>query len=209
MGILSYQDNKYIFQYVNPELDDAKKVGFDFFPGFENLSKVYESSEMFSSIENRLPNVSRPDYLDILNVYNLNQNSTKWDILVSTKGRLITDNYEFVKAFDYTEIEFDVAGTNYAKDINLCKDLLHINTKVFLECENDNTMDSYAIKVMLCHNNKQYHLGYVPRYYSKELAGILNQSIRYSALIQNLNLESNLRDEDITVNVKLIFDHAF
>ena len=128
---------------------------------------------------------------------------------MSKKGRLITDNYEFVKAFDYTEIESDVAGTNYAKDINLCKDLLHINTKDFLECENDNTMDSYAIKVMLCHNNKQYHLGYVPRYYSKELAGILNQSIRYSALIQNLNLESNLRDEDITVNVKLIFDHAF
>ena len=209
VGILSYQESKYIFLYVNPELDDAKKVGFDFFPGFEDLSKVYESSEMFSSIENRLPNVNRPDYLDILNVYNLNQNSTKWDILVSTKGRLITDNYEFVKPFDYTEVEFDVAGTNYAKDINECKDLLHINGKVFLECENDNTMDSYAIKVMLYHNNKQYHLGYVPRYYSKELAAILNQSISYSALIQNLNFESNFRDEDITVNVKLIFDRSY
>ena len=109
VGILSYQESKYIFRYVNPELDDAKKVGFDFFPGFEDLSKVYESSEMFSSIENRLPNVNRPDYLDILNVYNLNQNSTKWDILVSTKGRLITDNYEFVKPFDYNEVEFDLA----------------------------------------------------------------------------------------------------
>ena len=75
VGILSYQESKYIFRYVNPELDDAKKVGFDFFPGFEDLSKVYESSEMFSSIENRLPNVNRPDYLDILNVYNLNQPS--------------------------------------------------------------------------------------------------------------------------------------
>ncbi len=147
--------------------------------------------------------------LFLLNVYNLNQNSTKWDILVSTKGRLITDNYEFVKPFDYSEVEFDVAGTNYAKDINECKDLLHINGKVFLECENDNTMDSYAIKVMLYHNNKQYHLGYVPRYYSKELAGILNQSISYSALIQNLNFESNFRDEDITVNVKLIFDRSY
>ena len=70
-------------------------------------------------------------------------------------------------------------------------------------------MDSYAIKVMLYHNNKQYHLGYVPRYYSKELAAILNQSISYSALIQNLNFESNFRDEDITVNVKLIFDRSY
>lgn len=206
VGILTYENDKYVFQYVNPELEDAKKFGFGFFPGFENLNKVYESQELFPSIENRLPNVNRPDYLDILNIYNLDQHSSKWDILIATKGRLVTDNYEFVKSFDSNKLEFDVAGTNYASDILECQEFLHINDKIFLEFEKDNQKDPYAIRVMIHKNNISYHLGYVPRYYSKELTSLLNVSTSYSALIQNLNFESNFRDEDITVSVKLIFN---
>ena len=54
--------------------------------------------------------------------------------------------------------------------------------------------------------NKCYHLGYVPRYYSKELTELLKDNIEYSAMVQSLNFESKISDEDISVVVKLIFN---
>ena len=75
-----------------------------------------------------------------------------------------------------------------------------------LQLEPDNEYDKYAIRVILTKNGKNYHLGYVPRYYSKELYELLNNNVEYSALIQSLNFESELNDEDITAYVKLIFN---
>lgn len=71
VGVLCRNGNIYKFSYVNPELDDAKKVGFKYFPGFEDLTKTYESKRLFTNILTRLPNETRPDYLEILNCYNL------------------------------------------------------------------------------------------------------------------------------------------
>ena len=60
---------------------------------------------------------------------------------------------------------------------------------------------------MICKKNGNiYQLGYVPRFYSKDLSKMLDENIKYSAKIKYLNFDSKLSDEDITVNVKLIFD---
>lgn len=206
IGILEYKDNEYSFKYVNPELEDAQKVGFDYFPGFSDINIEYKNSDLFANIQTRLPNKNRPDYLDILNSYGLDSKSSKFDILKATKGRLITDNYEFVPIFDNNKIEFDVAGTRHCLDVKKCKDIISINDKLELQLEPDNEYDKYAIRVILTKNGKNYHLGYVPRYYSKELYELLNNNVEYSALIQSLNFESKLNDEDITAYVKLIFN---
>jgi len=206
IGILEYKDNEYSFKYVNPELEDAQKVGFDYFPGFSDINMEYKNSDLFANIQTRLPNRNRPDYLDILNSYGLDSKSSKFDILKATKGRLITDNYEFVPIFDNNKIEFDVAGTRHCLDVKKCKDIISINDKLELQLEPDNEYDKYAIRVILTKNGKNYHLGYVPRYYSKELYELLNNNVEYSALIQSLNFESELNDEDITAYVKLIFN---
>ena len=105
IGTLLYENGKYYFKYFQSEIKDAINKGFKFFPGFENLSKTYESETLFSNIATRLPNINRPDYLEILNSYNLEKTSTQMDILKATKGRLITDNYEFVQVFDKNKIE--------------------------------------------------------------------------------------------------------
>lgn len=206
IGILEYKDNEYSFKYVNPELEDAQKVGFDYFPGFSDINMEYKNSDLFANIQTRLPNKNRPDYLDILNSYGLDSKSSKFDILKATKGRLITDNYEFVPIFDNNKIEFDVAGTRHCLDVKKCKDIISINDKLELQLEPDNEYDKYAIRVILTKNGKNYHLGYVPRYYSMELYELLNNNVEYSALIQSLNFESELNDEDITAYVKLIFN---
>ena len=51
-----------------------------------------------------------------------------------------------------------------------------------------------------------YHLGYVPRYYAKQLSEKLQKGMKYSAMIKSLNFDSPLSDENITASVKLIFD---
>lgn len=208
IGILTYTNDLYTFQYVNPELNAAIKVGFIDFPGFDDINKKYESKELFANILTRLPNKARPDYLEILNSYNLETDSNNLDILKATKGRLLTDNFEFVPAFDYNKIEFDVAGTKHCGDVKKCieQNLIKINDKLELELEPTNKYDENAIKVLLYKNEKTYHLGYVPRYYTEDLAKLLKNQTEYSAMIQSLNFESEISDEDITAYVKLIFN---
>ena len=206
IGSLIKLNDGYEFSYVDPELGEARKVGFNFFPGFNDLSKTYKNNELFINIASRLPNKGRIDYLEILNSYNLDKESSDFDILKATRGRTLTDNYEFVPAFDLNKIEFDVAGTRHCKDINKCKDFLKINRVLYLEPEPNNKNDENAVKVVLKENGKLYHLGYVPRYYSKELLNELNKGAKYSAMIQNLKFNSPFSDENIVANVKLIFD---
>lgn len=147
IGSLNYDNKVYTFKYVNPELNDALEVGFKYFPGFKDISKVYTSDTLFANIETRLPNTARKDYLEILNSYNLEKVSTKIEILKATKGRLLTDNYEFVPAFDTKKIEFDIAGTRHCNDVNKCKKKINLNDKLLLKLENDNKYDKYAIKI--------------------------------------------------------------
>lgn len=206
IGVLTYNKQQYLFKYVNPELDDARKSGFGFFPGFDNIHKEYISKELFANIETRLPNPARPDYLEILNSYGLEKDSTKLEILKATKGRLLTDNYEFVPAFDKVKVQFDVAGTRHCPDVKKCLKLISVNDKLILELDQNNLYDKNALKVILIKNNKYYHLGYVPRYYSKELTELLKNNVEYSAMVQSLNFESKINDEDISVVVKLIFN---
>lgn len=207
IGKLNYNNKVYTFKYLNPELDDALAAGFNFFPGFDDINNVYISDELFANIETRLPNKARKDYLEILNSYNLEKGSSKLEILKATKGRLLTDNYEFVPAFDTRKIEFDVAGTRHCSDINYCKEKISVNDRLLLYLDSDNKYDKYAIKVILKKDGKEYHIGYVPRYYSKELTEMLKNNIEYSALIKSLNFESDFSDEDITAFVKLIFNN--
>ena len=124
----------------------------------------------------------------------------------ATRGRALTDNYEFVPAFDPSKIEFDVAGTSHCSDVEECKNYLKVNKKLYLDPEPENLKDPNAIKIIFKENDKSYHLGYVPRYYCKELLAELEKGTQYSAMIQSLNIESQLSDENITANVKLILN---
>ena len=136
----------------------------------------------------------------------MDKDSTEFEILKATKGRLITDNYEFVPSFDTNKIEFDIAGTRHCKDVKKCMNIININDKLLLELDCQNAYDANAIKIILQKSGKKYHLGYVPRYYTKYLADLLKSNVEYSAMIQGLNFESKFSDEDINVFVKLIFN---
>lgn len=206
VGELTYDQKKYTFKYLKEYLEEAKENGFYNFPGFDDLEKEYECEELFQNILSRLPNKTRPDYLEILNFYDLDSTSTKMEILKNTRGRLLTDNYEFVPVFNKQKLEFEVAGTTHCVDFEKYRNMLEINENLILEKEPNNKYDKYAIKIMFRTCKGTYHLGYVPRYYTKQLTELLDKNIKYSARIKYLKLESLLNDENITAEVKLIFE---
>lgn len=207
IGELSKSEEGYCFKYINPELEAAKENGFSYFPGFNDLSKIYTSDTLFTNVETRLPNPSRPDYLEILNLYDLETDSNQMEILRATKGRLLTDNFEFVSPFDRNKIEFDIAGTSHHLLDKEVRKVLRVNDNLELEQEPDNKEDRYAIKVLYELEDKKVLLGYVPRYYSKDLTDLLEKGTKYSAKIESLKLDSEISDEDITASVKLIFEN--
>lgn len=201
IGTLIKKRDEYIFRYNIDVIEEIKKIGFDYFPGFEDIEKEYNSKELFTNILNRLPNPSRTDYEQILKAYELSKECSVIEILERTKGRLLTDNYEFVPAFNKDKIEFDLAGTRHCRDFDKCKEILKVGDKLNLELEEDNKYDNNAIKVLF----EDYKIGYVPRYYSKQLADLLKQNIKYKAEINNIKIETLIKNESVSAKVELIF----
>ena len=205
IGILTIINDEYHFKYNEDEIGEAIDVGFDFFPGFVDIKQEYKSKELFANISTRLPNSTRPDYLEVLETYGLNRKSTQTEILEKTKGRLLTDEYEFVSAFNKEKIEFDVAGTRYCKDIDKCKKMLRVDERLQLELEPENEYDRNAIRVIYtAQKGEKYKIGYVPRYYSEQLTEILKNNVEYVATIQYLRFDTPLNDENISAKVELI-----
>lgn len=200
IGVLTCLDNDYTFRYSD-EIDDALKEGFICFPGFENIDETYKSETLSPNISSRLPNKKRPDYEQFLKSYELDKNATELEILSSTKGKLVTDNYEFVKAFNEENFEFDVVGTRHCKDIKKSFEYLKPGKKLELLLDKENKHDAYAIKVLI----NDIHIGFVPRYYSKELSNLLSFRKHYNATIKSVNFENTFSDEVVILVIKVDF----
>lgn len=200
VGTLTVHMNNYDFRYNSNECN-FEEIGFDYFPGFSDVKKIYSSQTLFESILNRLPNKNRPDYNKIIESYGLNEESSDIEILEKTKGRLLTDTFEFVPEFNFNKIEFEIAGTRHYSGLKKCKKELKIGDKLTLEIEN-NDYDENAVIVKF----EKYKLGYVPRYYSKQLSDLLKRNIVYKAYISNINIQSKIYDDSITAKVELIFN---
>lgn len=198
IGELSLESNKYSFRYTDPEISDAMKSGFLPFPGFEDLNKEYVSDVLFTNINCRLPNKNRDDYKDIMLRYNIGINDNAFEVLAKTKGRQITDTIEFVEPFNKNSFDFDVAGIQYY-DINTIKKYLRINDRVKLALDEHNKYDKYAVKVLFTLSNKDYILGYVPRFYSKDVSKLLQNDNGYTAIITNYNINKEFDDYNSVV----------
>ena len=144
--------------------------------------------------------------MKILNKFDLNINSTKLDILIATKGRLVTDNFEFVPKFNKERQEFEVAGTSCNKHIIKYRDKLKNNTILLFERDYDNSFDEYAVKIYCLLDTEKCFLGFVPSYYSRDISNLLDKGIKYSAMIKSINFNSVFCDDNVVINVKLIFN---
>ncbi|KXG09917.1 Serine/threonine-protein kinase CtkA [Anoxybacillus sp. P3H1B] len=208
VGRLSYNEpaDTYKFSYDSPELEEALEHGFINFPNFPDLDMSYEiKGKLFQSIKNRLPNPKRPDFATILERYGLDISNSDMEILVATKGRLATDNFEFVKEINYAfgtpfSVTFDLAGARHCEFPQVSSQL-KINDPIFLEAETDNLYDQNAVKVLTA---QRVHIGYVPRYYSRHFINLINSNVDYIAKIAKLDVTNQSPDEWASIKVTVI-----
>ena len=205
VGELKYNEESkkhYTFRYCF-DVVKAQADGFTGFPGFDiEVEDGYESERLFPNIESRLPNSNREDYLEILNSYDLTQDSSEFEILEATKARLFTDTFEFVPEFNKNHIVFNVAGVRHSEDYEEIKKVLQQDDELQLEFEPNNEYDNNALMVKF--GNQK--LGYVPNYYTKELKELMDNHKKYSAKIKKLNIDAEIPDDQVLIQVKLLIE---
>lgn len=195
-------DGMYSFSYELEKkkrgLKEALQNGYHLHPSFPDAIKRYQSDKLFSTFSRRLPNKSRPDYLELLRANNLKDDSDEFEILSLTGGRLISDNYEFVKPvyFDGKKFSFDfyVRGWRYYNDEEYKIDEL---SKISLETEEENEQDPDAI--MVRYEDKV--IGYVPAFYSEFMKAVMDSESNYTIMdIQYNTHTSSHRKLNISIN---------
>ena len=210
IGTLTWNEDgrDFSFQYDH-DVKLARENGLEYYPGFDDKdeSYIYHSDSLFPNIASRLPRPERDDYLDYINRYGLDPTDKDYEVLIATKGRLVTDNFEFVQPFNRNGIEFEIAGVRHRqKDLERYaqEGLLRNGAKLRLEIDPDNKFDQNAVKILLSHNSEM--LGYVPRYYSEYLARELSNGTVYSAVVSRVDLSTEIRDERVSVQIRLILN---
>lgn len=92
LGILSKQENTYIFELNEDELKRAIEDGCMGIGNFSLLNKVEKSKELFSFFKNRIVSKDSWKVDELLKKYKL-QEYDDMKILAITKGRSINDRY--------------------------------------------------------------------------------------------------------------------
>ncbi|MHB9038728.1 MAG: HIRAN domain-containing protein [Armatimonadota bacterium] len=187
VGTLRHVEQGYQFAYEKHgprTLPDALADGYRLHLVFPDTDKTYHARELFAAFSRRLPDRSRPDFLDILKRIGLSRDHTPMDLLWATGGRLATDTYEFVSPIILHDgclnIDFIVAGWRYYEGESV-KAYLRSNVTLLLEQESTNPFDQNAVLVLY---NESIKLGYVPAYYSWAVAELLRaqNTVRVSVL---------------------------
>lgn len=201
------KNGKYEFEY-SEGIEEALKVGFVPLIAFNDIKKKYTSDRLFTSFSSRIPDKRRKDIKKILEKYGMDEYD-EYKLLKLSGGRLPIDSLEFIDPIidngeNPIERKFNVAGQRYylGCDGENCNKSLEVkvNEELVLELEPDNIYDKFAIKIC---NKSNKLIGYVPRYYSKELSKLISLGWEYKLTVLEVNKESNCNE---CLKVKLYLD---
>lgn len=205
IGILS-KNGLFEFEY-GKEIDEARKNGFQGIAAFEDFSKKYTSERLFPVFASRLPDKKRRGISNILKRYNLDEYD-EYLLLKNSGARLPIDTFEFIDPiFDDEETvsrDFYIAGVRHY--LPHCEDKcnfdnvnLHPNDELVLKLEPDNKFDSNAVEIF---NSDNIKLGYIPRYYSSQVAKMMEKNKKVTCTVIEFNPNTNCR-ECIKVNLTI------
>lgn len=189
------------------EVVEAIKSGFQPLIVFENIDKTYKSPIMFPAFSSRLPDKKRNGIEKILKKYNLDEYD-EYELLKKSGAKLPIDNLEFIDPIiDFNAVQiirlFYLAGPRHYMGCsgNDCSHAIDIKVGDMLKLlpEPENEYDPNAIKVLSEHNK---HIGYVPRYYSKEVNSALNYKYTYSFIVCEVQ-QNKMCNECIRAELRL------
>lgn len=192
------KNGKYEFEY-GFNIEEAIDNGFIPFVAFNDIHKRYESDKLFASFSSRIPDRRRKDINDILNKYGLSYYD-EYKLLKKSGGRLPIDDLEFIDPIinngeNPIERYFYIAGPRHylGCEGKLCDRSINVevNENLILELEPTNIYDKNAIKV--CKEDGEL-IGYIPRYYSRELINLINKGWKYTVKVYEVNKNCNCNE---------------
>lgn len=163
----------FAFGYVD-DLQLAFDRGFRLlteFPDHLTCHAPYRSPYLFPTFAQRIPSPKRPDYQAILESWGVEQGDDPLEILASSGGIQATDRLELAeyRASDddlSDPLLFRIAGMKYQAG----QAELHVGDRLELLRQTGNPHDPDATLVL---TRNGIRVGYVPRQYSRLIAGIL------------------------------------
>lgn len=195
VGTLS-KNGQFEFEY-GEEFEQAKEEGFKEIEAFKDSTKKYTSDTLFPVFASRLPDRKRRGIEKILEKYNLKEYD-EYLLLKNSGARLPIDTLEFIDPIldDEQPVcrEFFIAGSRYYLPCSGEKcDVEGIDSEedLILKMEPDNKYDENAVEI---YDSANVKLGYVPRYYSKQVTEMLKSKKAVTCRIIEKDSCANCRE---------------
>jgi hypothetical protein len=174
---LDWDGGEYRFSYTQGAL---RAESFEPFGRMKELKAIYRSETLFPFFSNRLISKSRPEYEDYLTWMNFDaSNSAPIFVLGMTGGVRGTDSIELFpmpsrNAAGTLEIEFFARGLrHFNKTCVNAANSLKQGDRLRLVRDPQNDADAFALFMRT--ENPIHLLGYVPRFYAKDLGVLLQR----------------------------------
>lgn len=190
VGELS-KNGQYEFKY-GYEINEAIEKGFEPLISFQDINRTYKRDTLFPTFTSRLPDRKRRGLEKILLKYGLKEYDA-YKLLKRSGARLPIDNIEFIDPIPEESEEdikrvFYVAGSRHYIDCknNFCQTTINVQVgeELRLQLDVENEYDKYAIKILDTNSNI---LGYIPRYYSKNLSNYIKNNSNYTCKLLEFN----------------------
>lgn len=199
------KNGKFEFCY-GIQIEDAMSAGFKPLVSFPDITKTYYSECLFPAFSSRLPDKKRPDIETILERYDLKEYD-EYNLLKKSGARLPIDTMEFIDPVFYVDEPFSrrffIAGPRHYMSCkgDECKSrgIITRGDELFLERDFNNSYDEYAVRIV---NKDRELLGFVPRYYSEAVAGIIDANKEYHCYVWMVSNEE-ICDECIKVELNV------
>jgi hypothetical protein len=188
------KNGKYEFKYLKG-VNEAIEEGFEPLIPFPDLKVKYINNVLFPIFSSRIPGPNRVDIDDILDKYNMVEYD-EFELIRRSGAKTPIDNLEFIDPIlnlrqENLSRDFFAAGTRYYCNQKQCEEEIKISDIVKLEKESANKKDKYAVKMYI----NDMCIGYIPKYYSKEITNFLNTNRNYKCYVisKSKNCEECIR----------------
>lgn len=157
-------------------------LGLAEFPERRTVADPYKSRYLFSSFGERIPAPGRPDRSELLKAWGVLNADDPLEILARNGGLQLTDRFELAeyRADDddlRSPLEFRIAATSKPRFAAAADDV-RSGDRLTLRRESENAHDVCATLVL---ERGGAALGYVPRPYSRLVAGLLDAGVALRA----------------------------
>lgn len=176
VGELTWTGASYRFRYVRGSEAAERDGGFRPLVAFHDFTRVYVSTELFPTFENRIPSPAHPDYSAYMEWLDVAKDSQdRMELLARSGGQRATDMFEVFPRAERDAQGRYVAhvfahGLAHLPDSNKDRTLeLRVGEELDLVREPTNPVDKLALRK---HTRDGVHIGYVPRYLARDVGSL-------------------------------------